>query len=62
MPRRALQAVVGIGVARLVLSPAFIRTKNILVSTGAHILNDWGGFTFTLLTGPAAAGTAGAVG
>ncbi|UFS58822.1 CPBP family intramembrane glutamic endopeptidase [Subtercola endophyticus] len=46
----------GIGVARLVLTLAFIRTKNILVSTGAHILNDWGGFTFALLTGLAAAG------
>ncbi|GGF38239.1 CPBP family intramembrane glutamic endopeptidase [Subtercola lobariae] len=53
-----LQAVVGIGVARLVLTLAFIRTKNILVSTGAHILNDWAGFTFALLTGLATAGIA----
>ena len=45
-----VQAVVGIGVARLVLTLAFIRTKNILVSTGAHIFNDWFGFTFVLLT------------
>lgn len=54
----ALQALVGIGVARLVLTLAFIRTKNILVSTGAHILNDWGGFTFALLIGLAATGSA----
>jgi hypothetical protein len=53
-----LQAVVGIGVARLVLTLAFIRTKNILVSTGAHILNDWAGFTFALLTGLATAAAA----
>lgn len=36
-----LQAVIGIGVARLVLTAAYLRTKNVWVSTGAHILNDW---------------------
>lgn len=36
-----IQCVVIIGSARLVLSLAYIKTKNILVSTGAHILNDW---------------------
>jgi membrane protease YdiL (CAAX protease family) len=35
-----VQALVGIGAARLVLTLAYIRTKNIAVSTGAHILND----------------------
>ncbi len=44
------QSFLVIGVARLVLTPAYIRTKNILVSTGAHILNDWATFTFVLVT------------
>jgi uncharacterized protein len=39
------QAFLIIGVARLVLTLAFIRTKSIVVSTGAHILNDWATFT-----------------
>jgi hypothetical protein len=30
-----------IGTARLVLSMAYIKTKNLWVSAGAHILNDW---------------------
>lgn len=46
-----LQALVVIGAARLILTLAFIRTKNIFVSTGAHIFNDWFGFTFVLVTG-----------
>ncbi|MEJ3405389.1 CPBP family intramembrane glutamic endopeptidase [Rathayibacter sp. YIM 133350] len=45
------QALLVIGVARLVLTLAFIRTKNIWVSTGAHILNDWATFTLVILTG-----------
>lgn len=36
-----LQCIVIIGSARLVLTLAYIRTKNIWVSTGAHIINDW---------------------
>lgn len=36
-----LQCLVVIGSARLVLSLAYIKTKNIWVSTGAHIINDW---------------------
>lgn len=36
-----LQCFVVIGSARLVLSLAYIKTKNIWVSTGAHIINDW---------------------
>ncbi|KRE72653.1 CPBP family intramembrane glutamic endopeptidase [Arthrobacter sp. Soil762] len=43
------QALLIIGAARLVLTLAFIRTKNILVSTGAHILNDWSSFTLVLI-------------
>lgn len=48
------QAFLIIGVARLVLTLAYIRTKNILVSTGAHILNDWAIFSVTLLAVAAA--------
>lgn len=44
------QAFLVIGVARLVLTLAYIRTKNIAVSTGAHIINDWALFTFTIVT------------
>jgi len=36
-----VQCFVVIGSARLVLSLAYIKTKNIWVSTGAHIINDW---------------------
>ena len=36
-----VQCFVVIGSARLVLSLAYIKTKNIWVSTGAHIVNDW---------------------
>ncbi len=43
------QAFLVIGVARLVLTLAYIRTKNIAVSTGAHILNDWVLFTSTII-------------
>ncbi|QIK61881.1 CPBP family intramembrane metalloprotease [Leucobacter viscericola] len=47
------QALLVIGTARLVLTLAFIRTKNIAVSTGAHILNDWSTFGFVILTSAA---------
>ena len=43
------QAIVVIGCARIILTLAFIRTKNLLVSYGAHVLNDWAIFTFTVL-------------
>lgn len=43
------QCLLVIGGARLVLTLAYIRSKNIWVSTGAHILNDWTLFTMTLL-------------
>lgn len=45
-----VQALVIIGGARIALTLAFIRTKNIWVSTGAHIINDWVLFTFVALT------------
>jgi membrane protease YdiL (CAAX protease family) len=35
------QCIIVIGGARLVLMLPYIMTKNILVSTGTHILNDW---------------------
>lgn len=43
------QALLIIGSARIVLTLAFIRTKNIWVSYGAHLLNDWVIFTFSLV-------------
>lgn len=36
-----VQCIVVIGGARLVLTLAWIKTKNLWVSTGAHIANDW---------------------
>ncbi|MCI2956308.1 CPBP family intramembrane metalloprotease [Agromyces atrinae] len=47
------QALIGIGVARLVLTLAYMRTKNIAVSTGAHIINDWIGFGVVVATSTA---------
>ena len=44
-----IQCVVVIGTARLVLTLPYIMTKNIWVSTGAHILNDWFLFGFSFL-------------
>lgn len=44
-----LQCVLVIGGARVVLTLAYIRTKNIWVSTGAHIVNDWALFTAPLI-------------
>ena len=49
------QAFLIIGTARIVLTLAFIRTKNLWVSYGAHLLNDWVIFTFTLLVAIVAA-------
>ena len=45
-----------IGIARLVLNLAYYRTKNILVSTGAHVLNDW--IEFTIVSVGTATGVA----
>ena len=36
-----VQCVAVIGSARLVLTAAYLRTRNLWVSTGAHVLNDW---------------------
>jgi hypothetical protein len=44
-----IQCVVIIGTARLVLTLPWIMTKNLWVSTGAHILNDWTLFSMQLL-------------
>ncbi|WP_432478070.1 CPBP family intramembrane glutamic endopeptidase [Nocardioides sp. GXQ0305] len=44
------QAIIVIGAARLVLTLAFIRTKNLWVSFGAHLLNDWTTFTIVLMS------------
>lgn len=44
-----IQCIVVIGAARLVLTLPWIMTKNIWVSTGAHIVNDWLLFTMSLL-------------
>jgi hypothetical protein len=44
-----VQSFVIIGSARLVLSLAYMKTKNLWVSTGAHILNDWSLLGLSLL-------------
>jgi len=44
-----IQCIVVIGTARMVLTLAWILTKNIWVSTGAHIANDWLLFSMSLL-------------
>jgi len=44
-----IQCIVIIGSARLVLTLPWILTKNIWVSTGAHIINDWLLFSTSLL-------------
>nr|WP_245341706.1 MULTISPECIES: CPBP family intramembrane glutamic endopeptidase [unclassified Rhizobium] len=42
------QSLIGIGFARLILTLAYIVTRNLWVSAGAHIINDWTGFVFVL--------------
>lgn len=44
-----IQCLLIIGSARLVLLLAYLTTKNIWVSTGAHIINDWTLFGFAIL-------------
>jgi membrane protease YdiL (CAAX protease family) len=44
-----IQCIVVIGSARMVLTLPWILTKNMWVSTGAHIVNDWLLFIMTLL-------------
>lgn len=50
------QALMGVGVARIVLLLPYIMTKNIWVSTGAHILNDWMMFGVSILSAGGVAG------
>lgn len=51
-----VQCLLAIGSARLVLTWAYIWTKNIWVSTGAHILNDWAILSSTIFLTPLATG------
>lgn len=44
-----IQCFGGIGSARLVLTTAFLLTRNLWVSTGAHIVNDWTEFLLPTL-------------
>lgn len=44
-----VQCFVIIGSARLILTLPYVMTKNIWVSTGAHVINDWSFFGVTLL-------------
>lgn len=46
-----MQCLVIIGTARLVLSLAYLFSRNLWVSTGAHVLNDWALFGAGLLLG-----------
>lgn len=52
-----IQCLLVIGTARLVLTLAYIWTKNIWVSTGAHIINDWAILGATVLLTPLVATT-----
>jgi uncharacterized protein len=47
-----MQCLVVIGSARLVLTWAYVWTKNIWVSTGAHIINDWALMASTIFLTP----------
>lgn len=46
-----LQCLVIIGTARLLLTLAYLFSRNLWVSTGAHVLNDWALFGFAMLVG-----------
>ena len=46
-----IQCFGGIGTARLVLTAAFLVTRNLWVSAGAHIVNDWTEFFLPTLLG-----------
>lgn len=50
------QALLGIGTARVLLTLAYVATRNLWVSAGAHILNDWTGFLIGFAGGPAPIG------
>lgn len=49
-----VQCLVVIGSARLVLTWAYVWSKNIWVSTGAHIINDWAIMASTIFLAPLA--------
>ncbi|WP_340007864.1 type II CAAX endopeptidase family protein [Paenibacillus sp. FSL K6-0276] len=49
------QAILGIGIARVILTLAYMKTKNIWTSIIAHILNDWAIFGMGMLGSAAAA-------
>ena len=44
-----LQCLVLIGSARLILMLAYMKTKNLWVSAGTHVINDWTIFTLVLV-------------
>lgn len=46
-----VQALGGVGVARLVLTLPYIITKSLWVATGTHVLNDWVFFSVGLVGG-----------
>lgn len=48
-----IQCFGGIGAARLVLTAAFLLTRNLWVCAGAHIVNDWSEFFLPILIGAA---------
>lgn len=50
-----LQCLVVIGSARLVLTLAYLKTKNLWVSFGAHVINDWSLFGIGLMGASAGA-------
>ena len=53
------QSLVVIGTARIILTLAYIVTRNLWVSAGAHIINDWAGFLITFEFGHSPIGAAG---
>lgn len=48
-----IQSLVVIGSARVILTLAYIATRNLWVSAGAHIINDWAGFIAVFALGHA---------
>lgn len=50
-----VQMLLGVGVARIVLFLPYFMTKNLAVSAGAHILNDWMFFGIGILAAASAA-------
>ncbi|MEP6634586.1 MAG: CPBP family intramembrane glutamic endopeptidase [Luteimonas sp.] len=47
------QALIGIGLARVVLTGVFLLTKNLWASTVTHVVNDWLMLTISVLAGHA---------